>query len=223
MEPDFNPELRTVILNAALMVESTTNDILVHLFSIENKDSTKNFGTKAGISFKSKIDLLYDIGYIDKTEWLDLELQMVYRNKFLHDIECSSFTNTFLRLEASQVNRLLTNIDSHEIGTDEGLAVKAHGNLVQKNLGTLAKVLEKKQKELTLKRDTLLGLIDNSQSWAEHHFGFVQKINKFDESFSKDDLVKQLQLLIGADLEDVRKIPTHDQIISEEVIRYFVK
>ena len=59
---DINLKTRTIILEYSLQIESDINNLLFGYLEIFEKDKIKNFGKKAGISFKSKIDLLFDIG-----------------------------------------------------------------------------------------------------------------------------------------------------------------
>src|ERR1035437_7045812 len=97
---DNNIKLRSEILEYSLILEEAINTLL--LFNLGIRDGgnlTRLFGKKANISFKNKIDLLYDIDILSKEENSDLELLMIFRNKFLHDIGCNSFLNTIESLD----------------------------------------------------------------------------------------------------------------------------
>ena len=92
MEKKVNLELRSKILFCALNIENVINNLLVKHLLIIDKTKTKNFANRPGISFQSKIDLLFDIEVISKEELLTIELLMIFRNKFLHDIKYNSYT-----------------------------------------------------------------------------------------------------------------------------------
>ncbi|SMP10799.1 hypothetical protein [Chryseobacterium profundimaris] len=104
---DINLVLRSKIVHCSLNVENAINELLLRYLLITDKSKTKNFGNKAGISFKNKIDLLYDIDVLDKDELYIVELLMVFRNKFLHDIKYSSFTLLLDDLDSSVKNKFI--------------------------------------------------------------------------------------------------------------------
>jgi len=66
MNENINLEIRSEILEYSLTIENTVNTLLQSYLGILEKEATKNFGHKAGISFKNKIDLLYDIDVLSK-------------------------------------------------------------------------------------------------------------------------------------------------------------
>ena len=105
MEKNVNLELRSKILFCALNIENVINNLLVKHLLIIDKTKTKNFANRPGISFQSKIDLLFDIEVISKAELLTIELLMIFRNKFLHDIKYNSYTLVLNDLDNGIRNR----------------------------------------------------------------------------------------------------------------------
>lgn len=105
MEKNVNLELRSKILFCALNIENLINNLLVKHLLIIDKTKTKNFANRPGISFQSKIDLLFDIEVISKEELLTIELLMIFRNKFLHDIKYNSYTLVLNDLDNGIRNR----------------------------------------------------------------------------------------------------------------------
>jgi len=105
MEKNVNLELRSKILFCALNIENVINNLLVKHLLIIDKTKTKNFANRPGISFQSKIDLLFDIEVISKEELLTIELLMIFRNKFLHDIKYNSYTLVLNDLDNGIRNR----------------------------------------------------------------------------------------------------------------------
>ena len=103
---ETNYNLHIEILNFALQIENSVNNLLLFKLGIDDKQTTKNFGNKAGISFQSKIDLLYDIGLLNKDQHSSFELQMMFRNKFLHDISFTTFVSAVEKLDRSITKKL---------------------------------------------------------------------------------------------------------------------
>jgi predicted nucleic acid-binding Zn ribbon protein len=106
-ENNINLELRKEILERALVLESEINQLLLIFLSI-NKDNSKTLSNRSSsLSFKNKIDLLYDLENINKQEHETLILFMEIRNKFIHNIKCSTFTKVLKVLGNDKRNRLL--------------------------------------------------------------------------------------------------------------------
>ncbi len=105
MEKNVNLGLRSRILFCPLNIENVINNLLVKHLLIIDKTKTKNFANRPGISFQSKIDLLFDIEVISKEELLTIELLMIFRNKFLHDIKYNSYTLVLNDLDNGIRNR----------------------------------------------------------------------------------------------------------------------
>ncbi|VXB03918.1 hypothetical protein [Chryseobacterium sp. 8AT] len=103
---DINLELRGIVLKYSLELEHSVNRIFITFLSIENATSTRNFGNRAGISFQHKIDLLYDLGILSKTDLQAFELLMTFRNRFLHNIVYNSFGRVLEDLDNGIVNKL---------------------------------------------------------------------------------------------------------------------
>ncbi len=92
METDFNLKLRSGFLGRALGLESLVNDLLKSFFKIKVQAPTKTLSYKASsIAFKTKIDLLYDIGKIDKKQHDGFDKFMNVRNQFMHNVHATSY------------------------------------------------------------------------------------------------------------------------------------
>lgn len=128
---DINLILRSKIVHCSLNVENAINELLLKYLLITDKSKTKNFGNRAGISFKNKIDLLFDIDVFNKDELYIVELLMVFRNKFLHDIKYSSFTILLNDLDTSIKNKFLKLFLNKSEENEEGYE-KAFMNLYEK-------------------------------------------------------------------------------------------
>jgi hypothetical protein len=176
MEDNLNLKIRTEVLEYSLWIESSVNALLQSHLLILEKEKTKNFGNKAGIPFKSKIDLLYDIEILTKEEHSDLELIMNFRNKFLHDIDSNSFTKILENIDNGIKNRLKKFIDSDTKIENEKAYINACSNLFLHNL----KILQKKNKErrisLENKRDFTIKVYDKLISLTEMSSNFATDI-----------------------------------------------
>ena len=73
MEKDLNLGLRTNLLEMALHLENLINDCLKAFLEISLKEQTKTLSYKSSsIGFKTKIDLLFDLGKINKVQLVKL-------------------------------------------------------------------------------------------------------------------------------------------------------
>ncbi len=144
---EINLNLRSDILECSLHMEKEINNLLLLLLGIhsDNKE-TRLFGNRAGtISFKNKIDLLYDLQILSKEENFDFELLMTFRNKFLHDIDCNSFSSVFEQLGNGIKNKFKNFIEEGESINDEKACLSAFKRLFLKNLKVLSKKIESKK------------------------------------------------------------------------------
>lgn len=85
----FNIQLRGKILEKALILEELSSHIIKLILRIV-WDETKTLGNKStSLSFKNKVDLLFDLQDISKDEYNYLLKLMEVRNQFSHNIECN--------------------------------------------------------------------------------------------------------------------------------------
>lgn len=109
----LNMELRSLVISQVLRLEQTTSKLLKTIFRIFEKD-TKTLGNKSSaLSFKTKIDLLYDLEEIDKTEYSHLLKIMEIRNQFAHNHNANSFES--LDQINDQINKYLLRFEPEEI------------------------------------------------------------------------------------------------------------
>jgi hypothetical protein len=89
---EINLQLRTNVLEMALWLERSITDLIKLYFSV-SKPKLKALSHKSGnLSFKNKIDLLNDFEILADEEYKALIHLMEFRNQFMHNIECNSFT-----------------------------------------------------------------------------------------------------------------------------------
>lgn len=208
MTTDINIQLRSEILEYSLILEQAINDLLLlHLGIFDNSNSTRLFGKKPSITFKNKIDLLYDINILNKSENADLELLMIFRNKFLHDIECNSFYSIFSQLDNSIKNKFKHFLNEGQSIADEKSCKKACSNLFLKNIKTIKNKVRAKRKTLEEKNEIF-------QLQNKH---IIFHLDLF------FDLTNELFLILeNAELED-KKVRNLSELISHKCEQYVNK
>jgi hypothetical protein len=169
--------LHLEVLNFALVIEDSVNNLLLYKLGIEDKKSTKNFGNKAGITFQSKIDLLYDIGIFEKNEHQNFELQMMFRNKFLHDISFTSFLMAIEKFDNSIVNRLKRFGNEKLDSNTEFYYRNAYNNLFLSNLKSCLDAYKKLQIGLAVKKDYIVKAHEDSMVWIDQFFDLSRAIS----------------------------------------------
>lgn len=106
MNEEMNMPLRSEILEMALVIEDCMTKVL-QTFLVLDKDDTRTLSNRSSsLSFKQKIDLLYDLDILTKEENATLLLLMEFRNQFMHNINCNSFEEAIKALQG-QKNKLL--------------------------------------------------------------------------------------------------------------------
>ncbi|MEX0997588.1 MAG: hypothetical protein WDZ45_11105 [Flavobacteriaceae bacterium] len=176
MKDKLNMDLRSEILRNSLFTENGVNGLLLSYLAIFEKEKTKNFGNRAGISFKSKIDLLYDIKVLNKEEHFNLELQMIFRNKFLHDLEFNSFVYCISKLDTSIVNKLKKFFESDNESQMEEKYRKAYRNLYLNNAKMLKEKLGLRTEKITKSKDFIVGLTDSFTTTIDLSFDLASDI-----------------------------------------------
>lgn len=168
MEAQLNIEVRSRILEYSLVIENLINDLLLMNLGIYNeKEKTKLFSNKGKLTFQNKIDLLFDIEVLSKIENSEFELLMNIRNKFLHDIDCSSFQILLQQLDNGIVNRFKKFLEEGQSISDEEACKSACYKIFKTNLGTIKKKIqlnkaakEKKNKLFQVQNEQIIYYID---------------------------------------------------------------
>ncbi len=87
----LNMELRSWVISRVLRLEQTSSSLLRAILRMF-KENPKTLGNQtSALSFRSKIDLLYDIEEIDSSEYNHLLKMMEIRNQFAHNPNAVSF------------------------------------------------------------------------------------------------------------------------------------
>lgn len=186
MKEIYNIELRSRVLEYSLVTESLINNLVLHELGIfSDKDKTRLFNNSGRMSFQSKIDLLSDINVLPKKERLEFELLMNIRNKFMHDLYCSTFIDLLKNLDKGIVNRFKKFLNAGGSISNEEDCKIALDNLFKK----ISQTLRDKVNELRSKAD------------AKHKF-IKYQLNKIDfyNDFTYDFINELLDVVEDTDI-----------------------
>ncbi|MBP1222340.1 hypothetical protein [Flavobacterium sp. 1355] len=214
IDDNKNLEVRTKVLSYALHIEDSVNNLLLANLSITDKIRTKNFGNKSGISFKNKIDLLYDIDILTHEEHNNLELLMNFRNKFMHDINCNSFTYALEFSDNGIVNRFKKFIDPDTKQENEKVFEKACLNLFLHNAKVLLNKYKIRTESLNNKKDFLDGFANSYSTLMSLSCSFSSDVMKIIEEseLENPEILTLLQPIIDKCLIFVEEIKTNKDL-----------
>lgn len=95
----YASRVRNKIVSSSLKLEKLVTLLLVDLLDIDANTSATLGNKSSSLSFKSKVELLIDIGVLEqkpKNKFLKL---MEIRNQFAHNISVNSFTSCFEQID----------------------------------------------------------------------------------------------------------------------------
>lgn len=84
-------ELRSWVISQMLRLEQASSDLIRAIIRLFNENSKTLGNQSSALSFKAKVDLLFDLEEIDKTEYNHLVKLMEIRNQFAHNPNAISF------------------------------------------------------------------------------------------------------------------------------------
>lgn len=127
----MNIELRTDVLAKSLILEDALSRLLAILFRF-SKNTSKTLGhTSSSLSFKTKADLLYDLGRLKDEQHKALIMFMEIRNQLIHNLDCDSLMKAVLR--CNKTNKFLA--------IDEKLKKQFHDTTNENQKETILKLL----------------------------------------------------------------------------------
>ncbi len=219
-DTDLNLPLRTEILKIALDLEYSINNLLLTLLSIENPNK-KAFSNKSGnLSFKNKIDLLFDLDILKSDEHEKFLLVMEYRNQFLHNYACRTFADAVTLLGVDKRKRLLKFCTEKELTDQEYLYNHAFGNLYKKCLNILIEKSQDRQTQIKERCDFLNQPFKHQIYITDRFFDLADNILKTCEEHAQEilqgvksdlDLLDKIGNVINEDINGM--------LVSEEFIQ----
>jgi hypothetical protein len=176
MGNDKNDQLRSEILNYALNLEHNVDLLLIAYLSIE-KPNRKAISNKSGnLSFKNKLDLLFDLDILTKQEYDKLLLLMEFRNQFIHNIECNSFVCAVEILGSDRGKKLLYFSDIDENINIENRYHRGFTKLYGKSLKLFVDKIDERKQVIEERHKMLVSPIELQIFFINKYFNTLKKI-----------------------------------------------
>ncbi len=217
METDINIELRTEVLRIALNLEHNVNMVLLALLSIE-KPIRKAITNKSGnLSFKNKIDLMFDLDILSNEEYHTLLLLIEFRNQFLHNFDCNSFEKAVSLLGSDKQIKLLKFDDSKGHIKDEASYKYAFRNLYSESIHICLEKIQGRKKEIDDRTNMVKKLIDMQIFFLDKYFNIMDKIaevceNNITSSSEVTNMVDIILKIISEDMESSFKSEEYSKL-----------
>ena len=129
------PDPRTLVLNDSLKLESNASLSFKNLLRLARPDSKRLNNLSCSLSFKNKIDLFYEVGDINKTQYLNFVKFIEIRNVFIQNISCCSFSH--LSKEGPKLTKFLSANFKNDISDTEKSLAESFRELFIENLSVL--------------------------------------------------------------------------------------
>lgn len=153
MTPDL--KIRADVLQGALLLEELASSFLAELLGVKNKKVSLSFGNKSSaLSFNQKINLLIDMGAVDKDSRNKFQTFMEIRNQFMHNINATSYEACFSFTDSKDKYILKTYPQNNKLPREEQLrlAVEAlNGDLLFVTAQVIKKIESNIENEVTAK------------------------------------------------------------------------
>lgn len=139
----MNLKLKSHILENSINIEDGLTNILKTLLGVEEVNN-KTLGYKGtALSFRTKADLLYDIGKISKETYSELIIFMEVRNQFIHNLDTNSFEIVLERIgKKSQMLDFFDSSNNQSVTDNEAKYSQGFISLTMKLLKDLQKTHE---------------------------------------------------------------------------------
>ncbi|GJM27899.1 MAG: hypothetical protein DHS20C17_05340 [Cyclobacteriaceae bacterium] len=185
MSTQLNMKFRSDVLESALMIENQLNTLLLWLLRIEDKTSRTLSGKSSSLSFKNKIDLLFDLKMLKKKDYAHLLFFMEIRNQVVHNFGVNSFEKVFDWLQSNKAKKLLEFYPLDKKTTLKTMYELSFGKFATKAMDILIDGIDKV-------KDQLIDENNNKIKLIEHEFN--EKLIKalsdsIDEVFAEVDKI----------------------------------
>jgi len=213
---DMNLELRSEILEASLNLENAVSEFIVALLVIE-KEKRKAISNKSGnLSFKNKIDLLFDLDSLNSEEHQKLLLLMELRNQFLHNLECNSFVKAINLLGSDKGKKLLKLGNTNGIEDLEYQYKSAFVNLKIECLKIVTDKIEDRMKQIDDRAKTLKYLPESQIFLIEKHFNIIKRIIEIFENnaSNRPEVIRLFDQVEKVITDDVNSFQTSEEYLK---------
>ncbi|WP_282031831.1 hypothetical protein [Winogradskyella eximia] len=199
----MNIKLKSEILEKSITIETYLSQILMRLLDIDNNENKTLSYKGTALSFKAKVDLLFDIEKIEKNLYNDLVTFMEIRNQFIHNYDTNSFETVNLRINRKK--RLIELYDSQtEVEKKDSITYEKKLRIGFLNL-SIKIIQDLEITEKTIIAEKIEFLNSKIEIYEKNHeLEFKEITNKaladsiddamelLDSSFSKSEFGKQL-------------------------------
>jgi len=212
---DINLELRSEILEASLNLENAVNELIVALLVIE-KQKRKAISNKSGnLTFKNKIDLLFDLDILDSEEHQKLLLLIELRNQFLHNLECNSFVKAINLLGSDKGKKLLKFGNANELENREYQYKIAFGNLKIECLKIVVAKVEDRMKQIDNRAKIHVNFAESQIFLIDKYFNIIKKILEIFENNASDvpEVIRLFDQVEKAIINDVNSLQTSEEYL----------
>lgn len=182
-------DIRITVLEYALKTEKSVDNLLRSYLNINVPKRRALTNKSGGLAFKNKIDLLYDIEILDDIEYASLLLLMEYRNQFMHNYECNTYSDAISFLGEDKKKRLLSYLNRKPTGApteyDLGRAYfhlfESINTIVQNKTADRRKILDENKEFLDHSYQTIMAVLNK-------YFDMVDFIYQVEEDYETEDL-----------------------------------
>lgn len=176
MTEDLNLTLRTDVLEKALCLEHSVNSILLIYLSIESMERKAITNKSGNLSFRNKIDLLFDLGILTKDEYKCFLLLMEFRNQFLHNIDCISFSHAVSILGKDRGNQLIRFVETGSHADKESQYKEGFLHLYGKTIQITLEKIRIRNQIIDEKAGLLNNLNNNSLYLIDFFFNVIDRL-----------------------------------------------
>lgn len=232
---ELNMELRSEVLEMALTIEHSIMNLIVTCLSVGLEKPKALGNTSSSLSFKNKIDLLYDLEMIDKKQHEALLLLMEFRNQFLHNYECSTFVKAAELLNGKGSVLLRFGDNNNDEFDIEFKYKQSYRSLHIHCMNIVLDSFKKRQQQIEDRRKVVTDVTDATTYFYNQDTKIFQEIIKMCASVEEDsnDLILfKLQLAtflishheaIGSSDEFKKKTEQLQGLMDEQRIKNFYK
>lgn len=216
-DTDINLQLRTEILEIALNLEYSINRLLLLLLSVENQNRKAISNKSSSLSFKNKIDLLFDLDVLTADEHLKLLLVMEFRNQFLHNIECCFFEDAANQLGADKAKRLLKFCNEEKSADKELRYQHAFKSLNIECLELLSKKLKDRVNQIEEHARSYTMLIESQVYFIDRYFDMVKSVMKVCEQHAAQGnpaVLKLTKEIMNTTKDDIGSLKASEEYIQ---------
>ncbi len=188
---------RTQVLDYSSKMENTASQVLKNLLRLVKPNSHSIDSKSSSLSFKNKIDLLYDIDDLDKSQYSSLLMFIEIRKIFIDNLECSTFSD--LTMQAPHLTKYISKEFKNDIEETERSLRYSFRDLIARAWGALLILKEDYEKGETSEMNRYIDskTIQNFDSifnsayvhWKKYRQSQEPKI--LSESFNNED--KEIQ------------------------------